>query len=186
MVLNYILVGCPCRRLKTCSWRRKGDNSRAREKRRKPIRSSRLSRSCFTLSRAYESCFACRTLISNWIDRCFGQHLWNSVYSLSRDNPRIPLNKSVVGELTTTTNVRAMNKKQTLLEIYAAIAAMHDSNWSYFSAAPYMRGFFADGTIRCLLYDDFLWPINGTIMSIILLRKRLDEFICLSNLSTLA
>ena len=66
---------------------------RARErKEEKPICSSRLSRSCFTLSRAYESCFACRTLISNWIDRCFGQHLWNSVHSLSRDNPRIPTN----------------------------------------------------------------------------------------------
>ena len=39
---------------------------RARErKEEKPICSSRLSRSCFTLSRAYESCFACRTLISN-------------------------------------------------------------------------------------------------------------------------
>ena len=33
-----------------------------------------------------------QTLISNWIDRCFGQHLWNSVHSLSRDNPRIPTN----------------------------------------------------------------------------------------------
>ena len=37
-------------------------------------------------------------------------------------------NKSVVGEPTTTTTVRAMNKKQTLLEINAAIAAMLDSN----------------------------------------------------------
>ena len=37
------------RRLRTCSWWRKGDNSREREKRRKPICSSRLSRSCFTL-----------------------------------------------------------------------------------------------------------------------------------------
>ena len=66
---------------------------RARErKEEKPICSSRLSRSCLTLSRAYKSCFACRTLISNWIDRCFGQHWWNSVHSLSRDNPRIPTN----------------------------------------------------------------------------------------------
>ena len=31
----------------------------------KSICSSRLSRSCFTLSRACKSCFACRTLISN-------------------------------------------------------------------------------------------------------------------------
>ena len=74
------------RRLRTCSWNRKGDNSceREREKRRKTI--------CFTLSRAYESCLACQTLISNWIDCCFGQHLWNSVRSLSRDNPRILTN----------------------------------------------------------------------------------------------
>ena len=43
-------------------------------------------------SRAYELYFACRTLISNWIDRCFGQLLWNSVHNLSRDNPRIPTN----------------------------------------------------------------------------------------------
>ena len=43
-------------------------------------------------SRAYESCFAFRTLISNWIDRRFGQHLWNSVHSFSRDIPRIPTN----------------------------------------------------------------------------------------------
>ena len=67
-------------------------------------------------------------------------------------------NKSVVGEPTTTTTVRAMNKNQILLEINAAIAAMLDSNWSYFSALSYMKGFFADGIIRCLLYDDFLWP----------------------------
>ena len=66
---------------------------RARDrKEEKPICSSRLSRSCFTISRAYKSCFACQMLISNWIDRCFGQHLWNSVHSLSRDNPRIPTN----------------------------------------------------------------------------------------------
>ena len=51
-----------------------------------------------------------------------------------------------------------MNKNQILLEINAAIAAMLDSNWSYFSAPLYMKGFFADGIIRWLLYDDFLWP----------------------------
>jgi len=67
-------------------------------------------------------------------------------------------NKSVVGEPKTTTTVRAMNKNQTLFEIKAAIAAMLDSNWSYFSAPSYMKGFFADGIIRCQLYDDFLWP----------------------------
>ena len=66
--------------------------AREREKKEKPICSSRLSRSCLTLALAYKSCFACRTLISNWIDRCFGQHSWNSVHSLSRDNLRIPTN----------------------------------------------------------------------------------------------
>ena len=64
--------------------------------------------------------------------------------------------KSVFREPTTTTNVRAMNKNQTLPEINAAIAAMLDSNWSYFSAPSYRIGFFADDIIRCLLYDDFL------------------------------
>ena len=67
---------------------------RARErKEEKPICSSRLSRLCFTLSRAYESCFIYRTLISNSIDRCFGQLC------------EITSNKSVVGEPTTTTTV---------------------------------------------------------------------------------
>ena len=51
-----------------------------------------------------------------------------------------------------------MNKTQILLEINAAIAAMLDSNWSYSSAPSYMKGFFADGITRFLLYDDFLWP----------------------------
>ena len=51
-----------------------------------------------------------------------------------------------------------MNENQTFLEINAAIAAMLDCNWSYFSAPSYMKGFFADGMIRWLLYDDFLWP----------------------------
>ena len=37
------------RRLRTCSWRRKGDNLRAREK-------SKLSRSCFKLSHELMSC----------------------------------------------------------------------------------------------------------------------------------
>ena len=52
--------------------------------------------------------------------------------------------------------VRAMNKNQSLLEINAAIAAMLDSNSSCFLALSYMKGFFADSIIRCLLYDDFL------------------------------
>ena len=114
---------------------------RARErKEEKPICSSRLSRSCFTLSRAYESCFACRTLISNWIDRCLGQHLRNSVHSLSTDNPRIPTNP-LSGSQQPPATVRAMNKNQILLEMNAAIAVMLDSNWNYFSAPSYMKGF---------------------------------------------
>ena len=67
---------------------------RARErKEEKPICSSTLSRLCFTLSRGYESSFTCRALISNLIDRCFGQLC------------EIASNKSVVGEPTTTTTV---------------------------------------------------------------------------------
>ena len=109
------------------------------------------------ITRAYESCFACRTQISNWIDRCFGQHSWNlSVQSLKRQSR--DSNKSVVGEPTTTTTVMAVNKDQTLLEINAVIAAMLDSIWSYFSAPSYMKGIFPSGIIRCLLHDDFPWP----------------------------
>ena len=51
-------------------------------------------------------------------------------------------NKSLVGEPTTTTTVRAVNKNQTLLEINAAIAATLDWNWSYFLSPSYMKGFF--------------------------------------------
>ena len=49
-----------------------------------------------------------------------------------------------------------MIKNQIFLEINAAIAAMLDSNWRYFSAPSYMKEIFADGIIQCLLYDDFL------------------------------
>ena len=45
-----------------------------------------------------------------------------------------------------------------VLEIFPAIAAMLDSNWSFLSAPSYMKGFFADGIIRYLLFDEFLWP----------------------------
>ena len=51
-------------------------------------------------------------------------------------------NKSLVGEPTTTTTVRAVNKNQTLLEINAAIAATLDWNWSYFLSPSYMKGVF--------------------------------------------
>ena len=108
-------------------------------------------------SRDYESCFACRTLISNWIDRCFGQHLWNRVHSLSRDNRRIPTNP-LSGNQQPLLLWGQWIRSQILLEINAGIATMLDSNWSYFPAPPYVNGFFADGIIRCLLYDDFLRP----------------------------
>ena len=142
-----------------CSWRRKGDNSREREKRRKTVPFKQTLKVMFhIITSFYKSCFACRTLISHWIDRCYGQHSWNSVHSLSRNNPRIPTNPLSGSKQPPLLAVRAVNKNQTLLEINAAIAAMLDSNWSYFSAPSYMKGFFADGIIRCLLYDDFLWP----------------------------
>ena len=54
------------RRLRTCSWRRKGDNSHEREKRRKTDLFKQTLKVMFhIITRAYESCFACRTLISN-------------------------------------------------------------------------------------------------------------------------
>ena len=89
----------------------------------------------------------CQTLIPNWIDRSVSQE---TIYGFQQIRCR--------GEPTTTTTVRAMNENQTLLEIHAAIAAILDSNWSYFSAPSYMKEFFAYGIIRFLLYDDFLWP----------------------------
>ena len=49
-------------------------------------------------------------------------------YTVSQETIHRFTHKSVVGEPTTTTTVRAMNKKQILLEINAAIAAMLDSN----------------------------------------------------------
>ena len=54
------------RRLRTCLWRRKGDNSRVREKRAKTDLFKQTLKVMFhIITRAYESCFACRTLISN-------------------------------------------------------------------------------------------------------------------------
>ena len=44
-----IIKSFETRRLRTCSWRRKGDKSRAREKRRQ------VSRSCFTLHQEFMS-----------------------------------------------------------------------------------------------------------------------------------
>ena len=56
------------KRLRTCSWRRKGDNSREREKRRKLDlfkRTLKVMLHIFNITRAYESCLACQTLTSN-------------------------------------------------------------------------------------------------------------------------
>ena len=55
------------RRLRTCSWRRKGDNSREREKRRKTDLFKQTLKVMFhIITRAYEGVFGqSRTLISN-------------------------------------------------------------------------------------------------------------------------
>ena len=124
----------------------------------KPLCSSRLSRSCFTLSRAYESCFACRMLISNWIDRCFSQHLWNSAHSLSTDNPQIPTNPLsgsqrpplLWGQWIRTKPCSKLTRLLRLSLIQTEVTFQLHRTW---------RSFFADGIIRCLLYDDFLWPM---------------------------
>ena len=129
---------------------------RARErKEEKPICSSRLSRSCSTLSHELMSrVWPVRRLFlteSIVVSVSIREIRTQSLKRQSTDST-----KSVVGEPTTTTIVRAMNKNQTLLEINAAIAAMLGSNLSYLSVPSYMKEFFADGIIRCLLYDDFL------------------------------
>ena len=129
---------------------------RARErKEEKPICSSRLSRSCLALSRAYKSCFAWRWFLTESI--VVSVSICEIAYTVSQETFHA-FQHSVVGEPTTTTTEGAMNKNQTLLEMNAAIAAIFDSNWSYVSAPLYMKGFFTDGIIRCPLYDDFLWP----------------------------
>ena len=54
------------RRLRACWWRRKGDNSRVREKRTKTdLFKQTLKVMLHIITRAYESCFACRTLMFN-------------------------------------------------------------------------------------------------------------------------
>ena len=128
------------RRLRTCSGGEKVIIRARERKEEKPICSSRLSRSCFTLSRAYESCFACRTLISNWIDRCFGQHLWNSVHSLSRDNPRIPTNP-LSGSQQPPLLWGQWIRTKPCSKLTRPSLPLLDSNWSYFSAPSYMKGF---------------------------------------------
>ena len=53
-----------------CSWRRKGDNSREREKRRKiDLFEQTLKVMFHIITRAYESRFAYRTLISTELNR---------------------------------------------------------------------------------------------------------------------
>ena len=79
-------------------------------------------------------------------------------------------NKSIVEEPTTTTTAKAMNKKQTSLEIYKAIATMLDSNWSDFSAPSYMKW------IWCLLYND--WPAMTPLYTCLFVRLRYGLFLC--------
>ena len=116
------------------------------------------------ITRAYESCFACRTLISNWIDRCFGQHLWNSVHSLSRDNPRIPTNPLsgsqqpplLWGQWIRTKPCSKLTRPLRPCLIQTEVT---------FQLYRTRRGVFADGIIRWLLYDDFLWPHTCLLLS---------------------
>ena len=128
---------------------------RARErKEEKPICSSRLSRSCFSLSLACKSCFACRTLISNWIDRCFGQHLWNSVHSLSKDNPKLPKNPLLESQQPPLVwgqwiRTKPCSKLTRPLQIQTEVTFLLHRTW---------RVFLQTVLIWCLLYDDFLWP----------------------------
>ena len=145
------------RRLKTCSWRRKGDNSQEREKRRKTDLFKQTLKVMFhIITRAYESYFwpVRRSFLTESIVVSVSIRELVRTQSLKRQST--DSNRSVVGEPTTTTSVRAMNKNQTLLEINAAIKAMLDSNWSYFSPLSYMKWFITDSIIRCLLYDNFL------------------------------
>ena len=79
-------------------------------------------------------------------------------------------NKSIVEEPTTTTTAKAMNKKQTSLEIYKAIATMLDSNWIDFSAPSYMKW------IWCLLYND--WPAMTPLYTCLFVRLRYGLFLC--------
>ena len=139
------------RRLRTCSWRRKGDNLRAREK-------SKLSRSCFKLSHELMSCLwpVRRSFLTESI--VFSVSIREIAYSQSLKRQSTDSNKSIVGEPTTTTTMRAMNKTQTLLEINAAIAPCLIQTEVTFQLHRTWRFFSADGIIRCLLYDDFLWP----------------------------
>ena len=102
---------------------------RARErKEEKSICSSRLSRSCFTLSHELMSGVwpVRRSFLTESI--VVSVSIREIAYSQSLKRQSTDSNKSIVGEPKTTTTLRAMNKTQTLIEINAAIAAMLDSN----------------------------------------------------------
>ena len=94
----------------------------------KPICSGRLSESCFTLSHELMSRVwpVRRSFLTESIVVSVSIREIAGTQSLKRQST--DSNKSVVGEPTTNTTVRAMNKNQTLLAINAAIAAMLDSN----------------------------------------------------------
>ena len=134
-------------------------NSRERERktRRKTDLFKQTLKVMFTLSRAYQSCFACRTVISNWIDRCFGQHLWNSLHSLSRDNPQIPTNP-LSGSQQPPLLWGQWIRTKPCSKLTRALRPCMIQTEVTFQLHRARRDFFADGTIRCLLYPDFLWP----------------------------
>ena len=102
---------------------------RARERKEKRYD---LPRSCSLFSASFQDfCLTARAYLNTQKYGLFCS-LFRSAFvklrtqSLKRQSTNS--NKSVVGEPTTTTTVRVMNKNQILLEINAGIAAMHDSN----------------------------------------------------------
>ena len=105
------------------------------------------------ITRAYVLCLACQTLISNWIDCCFSQHSWNSIHSLSRDNPRIPTNPLSGSQQPPLLWRQWMRTKPCsklrLCLIQTEVTFQLHHTW---------RSFLLNSIIRCLLYDDFLWP----------------------------
>ena len=92
----------------------------------------------FHITWAYESWLAGPTLISNWIDRCFGQHSSNnSVHSLSRDNPRIPTNP-LSGSQQPPLLWRQWIRTKPCSKLRLCVIQ------TYFSAPSYMKEFFAE------------------------------------------
>ena len=120
----------------------------------KPICSSRLSRPCFTLHELMSRVWPVRrSSQTESIVVSVSIHQINSVHSLSRDNPRIPTNplsESQQPPLLWRQWIRTKpcSKLRLCLIQTEAIFQLHRT-W---------RSFLLNGIIRCLLYDDFLWP----------------------------